>query len=205
MVRSYFYLKGISLWSQLSDHYHQLCNRVYDMYQHSCSYFQGDYHTWIFLKGHDLPLPRSHIKNNTNADVWEYTNHTLTNLEQPYDTSSKFSWLSAKLHIVDTYNKKEYEYDIDSFLHSFRVQTSVNTPPTLNTIFHTWCAENRLWFRSDCMVHFHVIDHNANEYLLTISSDNHSLEINNHRLQLRELTKRETLCDHFNPYTYYHG
>ena len=164
------------------------------------SYYTGDHHTWLFITGHTLPLPVSHIKNEINA-TWKYSDHTLTSLSQPVDTICKLSWLSAKIHIIDRHTEKEY--DIGSFLSQFRLHTSGTTTPTLTFLFLSWCAETNQWFRPDCIVQFHIIDHLGQDVMLTLRADNYSLVIHERKIYHRN----EQPNDHEipNAYTFYHA
>ena len=200
MLRSYFFIKAIQLRIWLASLYYDTWDQLQNLHAHIRSYFQGDHHTWLFITGHTLPLPVSHIKNEINAS-WKYSNHALTSLSQPANAVYKLSWLSARICVVEQHHEKEY--DIDSFLSSFRVHTHGSVVPTLTFLFLSWCAETNQWFRPDCIVQFHIIDHLGQNVMLTLRADNHSLEIREQKIYHRIVLQHDD--DIPNAYTFYHA
>ena len=201
MFRSYFLSKALQLWNWTTDSYQYLCIHISDGYQHARNYYNGVTHKWAFIQGHSLPLPVSHIKNKV-TPIWIYCNHTLTSIYQPATTISKFSWLSAKITIVD--QRGEIEYDIDSFLSAFRLDAPNNIAPSLSYLFLCWCAETKQWFPSDVIVQFHIIDHNGEKQLLTLGADNYCLVIHDQKIY-HQISKRTNSSHNLlNAYEYYH-
>lgn len=188
------------LWVFVTELYQQTINTVHHVTDYIKSYYKGSYKTWFFIEGHTLPLPESHIKNNIIAN-WKYTDHCLTYLKKSTNNRCSFSWLSAKINV--TTKEDEYEYDIDPFLSSFKLYTYDNHVPTLTILFLSWCAETNHWFPPDCIVEFHVIDHHGDNQVFTISLEDDSLDVRNHKIY--NLTKPRTPIPIPNPYTYYHG
>lgn len=176
MSRSYFLIKAVQLWNWVNGLYSYVCVQTNDAYRYANAYFRGWTDTWIFMKGHTLPLPLSHIKNNTDV-TWKYSRLTLTSTVSLSNVISKLSWLSAKIVIVD---REEIEYDIDPFLSDFRIQSAV--APNLTTVFLCWCAQTQHWFRQGCIVQFHIIDHNGEDHMLTLGADNHSLVLRDRKI-----------------------
>lgn len=199
MLRSYFLIKAIQWRNWIVSLYHDTWDYIQNLHAHIHSYFQGDHHTWLFITGHTLPLPLSHISNEINAS-WKYSDHDLTSLSQPTDTIAKLSWLSAKICIID--QQQEKEYDIDPFLSSFRLHTHESVP-TLTFLFLSWCAETNQWFRPDCIVQFHVIDHLGQNVMLTLRADNHSLELRDRKIYHQIVSRHD--YDIPNAYTFYHA
>ena len=197
MFRSYFFTKALQLWNWATDLYQTVCTTLQNGYQYASTY--GLHTTWIFMRGHTLPLPLSHVKNDIHA-TWKYSDHVLMSLSQPSDTVSKLSWLSAKIVVVN--QQEEKEFDIVSFMDRFRVHS--NDAPSLTFLFLSWCAHTNQWFQHDSIVQFHVIDHQGYEQMLTIGADNRCLVIRDKKLY-HELVKRvDSTGELPNAYTYYH-
>ena len=192
----------MNVWNWLKDSFCHVRNKTNEFYGQVDSYYHGTQRTWFFIKGHTLPLPQSHIKNEINAE-WKYSNHSLTYLSNPCDTVCKLSWLSAKICVVD--KKGETEYDIDSFLENFRLHTYDAKVPTLTTLFLSWCAETQQWFQPDSIVQFHVIDHDGKDEMLSLHSDNHCFEIRDQKLYHQFIYQRDNIYELHNPCTYYHA
>jgi len=199
MFRSYFYTKALQLWNWVSDQCEYLRTQFHEIKQYSRSY--GLNKSWVFMRGHTLPLPLSHIKNDISA-TWKYSNHVLTSLSQPTDIVCKLSWLSAKIVVINTH--EEQEFDIDPFLAAFRVHTHGDMTPSLTFLFLTWCAQTNQWFQHDSIVQFHIIDHQGQEHLLTIGADNRCLIIHDKKIYHQLLKRADSTSELPNAYTYYH-
>jgi hypothetical protein len=195
--RTYFYIKAIQLWNWMTAAYQESCSQLSTYYDDIKDVFRGSNKSWVFVDNTSFPLPMSHIKNNIRSS-WKYSNHTLTPSNQLSDTTYKLSWLSARINVVD--HKDVYEYDIDSFLHSFRLHTH-QLVPTLTVLFLTWCAEKQQWFRPGCIVQFHIITHEGKEETITLQADNHSLVLRDGKIYHDVLAP----CDYVNHYSYYHA
>jgi hypothetical protein len=192
----------MSVWNWLKDSFCYVRDNVNELYGLVGSYYRGKHHTWLFITGHTLPLPLSHIHNQIDAQ-WIYSNYSLTSLSKPCDTVCKISWLSAKICIIHKDNEKEY--DIDPFLQNFKLHTHLDTVPTLTSLFLSWCAETRQWFRPDCIVQFHVIDHEGAEQMLTLRADNNCFEIRDQKLYHQLHYEKNNILESHNAYTYYHA
>jgi hypothetical protein len=201
MLRTYFLVKAVSTWNCIKDLYQQTCQIISECYTDFCNYIKGSHHSWVFIKGHSLPLPLSHIKNDVQAN-WKYSNYTLTPVGLLSDTTCKLSWLSGKIVVINKKSGQEFEYDMDSFLHSFRLRTHTLVP-TLDMVFLSWCAETRNWFQSDSIVQIHIFNDRGEEEMLTLRADNHSLVIQDGKLY-HQLYYPD-FKDIHNPYTYYHA
>lgn len=197
MCRAYFYIKAIQLWNWITSVYHQTCSHLSTYYHDVKGVLDGSNKSWIFIQNHTLPLPVSHVKN-TIRSSWKYSNHTLTPSTQLSDTIYKLSWLSARITVID--QSDVYEYDIDSFIHDFRLHTH-ELVPSLTILFLTWCAEKNQWFRPGCIVQFHIITHEGKEEMLTLQADNHSLILRDGKIYYDFLEP----CNHVNEYSYYHA
>ena len=201
MLHSYFFTKAFQLWNWTTDTYQHLRTRLMEGFEYARVYYNGSTRTWIFIKGHSLPLPISHIKNKINP-IWIYSNHTLTSIYQPPNNLCKLSWLSAKLTIIN--QNDEIEYDIDSFLTTFMLYVHENTAPSLTQLFMCWCAQTNQWFPSDVIVQFHVIDHQGEEQMLTIGVDNHCLVIRDQKIYHQVAKRVNSSHDLSDAYRYYH-
>jgi len=201
MLRSYFYTKALQLWNWVSEAYGSFQNHINDIQQYTYSYSKGLDKTWVFMRGHTLPLPLSHIKNDIHAN-WKYSNYTLTSLAKPTTMTCKLSWLSAKIVVINC--REEKEFDIDSFLSEFRLHTCEDHTPTLTFLFLSWCAQMNQWFQHDSIVQFHVIDHNGEEQMLTIGTDNRCLVIRDKYIYHQLVKRADSTSELPNAYTYYH-
>ena len=201
MFRSYFFTKAIQLWNWVTDNYHYLYTQMTEGYQYTRSYWNGATSTWLFIQGHSLPLPISHIKNKVRP-MWVYSDHMLTSIRQPANTMCKLSWLSAKITVIDQHG--EVEYDIDPFLSTFRLYVHGTTAPTLTYLFLCWCAQTNQWFPSDAIIQFHVIDHQGEEQMLSLGVDNHCLIIRDQKVYHQIAKRIHSSHDLSNAYTYYH-
>jgi len=197
MWQTYFYIKAIQLWNWTTAVYQQSYSHLSTYYDDVKNVLNGTNKSWVFIQGHTLPLPVSHVKN-TICSSWKYSNYTLTPCTQLSDTTYKLSWLSARITVID--QSDVYEYDIDSFLHSFRLHTN-QLVPTLTMLFLTWCAEKNQWFRPGCIVQFHIITHEGKEEMLTLQADNHSLILRDGKIYYDFMEP----CNHINDYSYYHA
>ena len=201
MFRSYFLTKAMQLWNWATDTYQHIRTQLAEVYHHARVYYCGLTRTWVFIHGHSLPLPISHIKNKVNS-TWIYSNHLLTSAYQPADTTCKLSWLSAKIIVV--HKDGETEYDIDSFLSAFRLYAHKNVAPSLTQFFLCWCAQTNQWFPADTIVQFHVIDHQGEEQLLTLGADNYSLVIRDQKIYHQVAKRTNSSHELSNAYEYYH-
>jgi hypothetical protein len=198
---SYFLTKALQLWNWVDNTYQQLRTQLAEGYHHARVYYSGLTRTWVFIKGHSLPLPISHIKNKINP-LWIYSNHMMTSMYQPADTICKLSWLSAKITVIE--QQGDTEYDIDSFLSAFRLYAHGNNTPSLTYLFLCWCAQTNHWFPSDAIVQFHVIDHNGDEQLLSLGADNHCLVIRDQKVYHQVAKRVNSSHELSNAYAYYH-
>ena len=191
----------MQLWSWVTDTYQRIRTQLTDGYHYARVYYNGLTHTWVFIHGHSLPLPISHIKNKVNP-TWIYSNHLLTSVHQPADTICKLSWLSAKIIVV--HKDGETEYDIDSFLSAFRLYAHSNVAPSLTQLFLCWCAQTNQWFPADTIVQFHVFDHQGEEQILTLGVDNHCFVIRDQKVYHQVAKRIHSSHELSNAYEYYH-
>ncbi len=201
MFRSYFLTKSMQLWNWMTDTCQRVHTQLIEAYHYARTYYNGATRTWVFIQGHSLPLPISHIKNKV-SPTWVYSDHMLTSIRQPADNICKLSWLSAKLTIVN--QQSEIEYDIDSFLSAFRLYAHGNVVPTLTYLFLCWCAQTNQWFPSDTIVQFHVIDHNGEEQMLSLGADNYCLIIRDQKVYHQVVKRTKSSHELQDAYTYYH-
>jgi len=197
-LRSYIFVSCIKLWNWATDKCIQTKHRISDVYHDVSYYIQNKHHTWIFPNGHTLPLPASHISNQVPAK-WTYSSHELNyiGMETPIQ-SYKLSWLSAKISITD--EESEKEFDFDSFMAKFRVNTTPTIVPKLTMILLAWCAETKQWFSANSKIHFHIIDDEGNEQTLSLFADNNCLAIRNGKISIREY-----VVPPHDPFTFYHA
>ena len=195
MFRSYFFTKALSLWNHCTETYQQTIQRMNQLYHYIQSYFNGQHDTWMFIEGHTLPLPLSHIRPPVDA-TWSYSAHCLTSISSP-SVAHRLSWLSAKLVVI--HPKEEKEMEMDTFLEKFRL---CGPAPPLATLFLCWCAETRFWVRPDCIVQFHIITNEGEEEMLSVRADNNCLYLQDGKIYHRTQKK----CDYIipNDYAYYH-
>ena len=163
-------------------------------WHHMRSYHDAE--RWIFMKGHTLPLPLSHVRGVSNGEEWHYANHCLSPVH-PHGPFLTMGWLSAK---VVTENR---EYEMDTFLSHFRVKGGI---PTLSHVFLAWCAETHRWF-PPMSAALHVIDEEGETQIYGLDR---MLDVHGRRLYVIPLQGQAPIREHqhvhlADPYTYYHA
>ena len=144
---------------------------------------KGTHKKWLFIDNHSLPLLMAYTPFPIQAS-WMYDEYTSTLTYCKDDIKPThpctLSWLSTKITVV--IQDKSTDYDMDPFLEKFNILTEPSTAPPLRTIFLSWCAHTRNWFPPNCIVQFHIIDHEGQERMLSLNVDNTCLEIRNSKL-----------------------
>ena len=197
MSRSYFFIKALSLWNHCSERIYETKQYIIQFYKYVQAYFYEHHRTWLFIDGHSLPLPQSHILHPVNAS-WTYSSHRLTSVSSPSEPH-RLSWLSAKLVVI--HPKEEQEIELDNFIETFRL---CGTVPTLSMVFLCWCAETRHWFRPDSIIQFHIITHEGDEQMLSLRVDNNCLYLQDGKIYHRYVTQKNQDYIIPNDYAYYH-
>lgn len=177
-------LKGLSLFNKCATYFLSVKQYVYYTYEHIKQYlFNYDYSLWMFLPGHNLPLPSSLISNPATS-YWKYnifTNQLIHHGTKPLE-KYVLSVLSAKLLITSPMEESK-EYDMDPFLETFCVHADPHTLPTLNMIMMSWCAYHKLWFSADCPIYMEYIDHLGNSIKINLA-DSPAITIQSHKLYI---------------------
>jgi hypothetical protein len=176
----------MTIWNFLTALYVNMKDKCQNMYYYLKDYFHGHHDMWLFVPGHTFPLSLSNLNNIINVN-WLYDNYdntltlSTTNNEDP--VKCKFSWLSAKIQVVDPDKPDEaIEYEIDDFVEKFTVCTKSTIPPSLYIIFMCWCAHTKHWFKMEDNIEFCVIDDMGDEHCLNIHDDNNSIVIKRNKL-----------------------
>jgi hypothetical protein len=177
-------VRCLLLLSSCVDYYHQAKQSISDFFYYIVDYYYGHHDTWIFVSGHSLPISLNNFYN-INHISWIYNNSTSILEKASNDTDKKYyklSWLSAKIIVHDPSQEEQIEYDIDSFLSSFLVKTSLDCPPNLQSIFHAWCASKKYWFHPDSTIEFYVIDEMGEDVSFNLYEYPHPLVIKKEKL-----------------------
>lgn len=184
--KTLFIVKLMTLWNFLSELYINVKDKTQDFYYYLKDYFNGHHDMWLFIPGHTFPLSMSNLYNMVHVN-WIYDNidNDLTlGINDDIDLlHCKFSWLSAKIRIIQSHTENDaIEYTIDDFIEKFSVHTLENRVPTLYMIFMCWCAYSKHWFKPDDKVEFHIIDDMGEEQCLSIDDHNDSLTIKRNKI-----------------------
>jgi hypothetical protein len=179
----------MTVWNYIFEMYQTTKRKCIGMYHHIKDYINGHHDMWIFIPGHSFPISLNNL-NNT-ADInWVYDNSlNLFTLCSKTETDKyyKFSWLSAKIKVIDSTDSNEIsEYDIDSFIESFAVNTKENIIPTLYLVFMCWCAHTKHWFKMDDRVEFHIIDDMGQDVVYNLDDHNNLLTVKLNKLCVEE-------------------
>ena len=183
---TYFIVKMMTIWNYLTALYVNMKDKCQNMYYYLKDYFHGHHDMWLFVPGHTFPLSLSNLNNMINVS-WIYDNYdnalTLSTDNDNDSVRCKFSWLSAKIQVVDPHKPDEaIEYEIDDFVEKFTVCTKSNIPPSLYMIFMCWCAYTKHWFKMEDNIEFHIIDDMGEEICLNIHDDDNSIIIKRNKL-----------------------
>ena len=191
--RTYCLIKMITLWSFLNELRHTLYNKIENMYRYFQNYYTEYHDIWIFIPGHTYPLVKSSIYNTIDT-IWVYDNfknklRLNTDSEDEYN-SYKFSWLSTSIKITDSITSNGGSplistYDIDDFIEKFSIETKNDLYPNLYTIFLSWCAHRKHWFKINDTVEFNIIDENGEDQCFNIFNHNNSLSFSNSKIFIK--------------------
>lgn len=194
MYRAYFFAKAVSFWGLLLTGYRAMVSWVSHGIRWLYQATSGTTESWVFLKGHTLPLPVGQVR--YGSPIWSFGSSLLRFLTQERTTVHRLSWLSARIHVIE--EGIDQEFDMDPFLESFRVDTTESHCPTLTMIWLCWCAQQRRWFSPNALVQFQVITHEGQEEILSVKVDS---------LKAREgkLYPVVSPQEYPNAYTYYHA
>lgn len=185
-LKTYFIIKLMFIYNFLNDLYTHYKYKIQHFYEYLVDYYLGEHDIWVFMPDHTIPISVNNIYNSCKA-VWVYNNGecmlSIFN-DNPDKVIAKSSWLSAKLRITTVEKDKYYhfEYDIDKFLEKFKVMTFIDVPPTLKTIYLTWCSYAKHWFPNNSFVEFMIIDNNGEEITININDNNECLEIKHNKI-----------------------
>lgn len=176
-------MKSLSLYHACATYFSYVRQYLFHKYEHIKQWFYDyDYSTWIFLDGHNVPLPASLISNQP-IYQWKYDaekNQLLYNSKKPL-TAYKLSLLSAKLMI--TQHDRVQEYDLDPFFETFEVHATTEHPPTLRMMIMAWCVYHKLWFPATYAMNIEYIDHMGNTLIANLSHD-HTITIQQNKLYI---------------------
>jgi len=183
---TYCLIKMITFWNYITVLYNNIKNKCQDIFYYMKDYVYGYHDTWLFIPGHSLPVSLNNIYNPIDID-WIYDNYdnTFKLCSDENDTlvPYKFSWLSAKIQIVYSHTPDEaFEYNIDSFIEKFTVNTKSDIPPSLYLIFMCWCVYSKHWFTLDDNIEFHIINDMGEEIIINLESHNSSIVIKRNKL-----------------------
>ena len=172
-------------WNSLKEWFHYMINTCKSVYHYLTMY--NSKHEWFLFSSNEFPLPIPAIAINDHSNAtWHYDayQNILTYLNDPVTTICKFSWLSAKMVILEKDTRKDY--DMDDFLHQLRIHTTDTVCPQLNDLFILWCIHSKQWFSPLAMFHCHIIDYMGEERTLVIGPFD--------KLVLREKKVYDQIC-----------
>jgi hypothetical protein len=189
--KTFFIVKSVTLYNYVTELYSTTAEKIKTLYSYLNNYYKGYHDIWLFIPGHTVPLSLSNLNNAVNVN-WIYDNYDsslifgansneeILNYQDLPLTSSKISWLSSKIRVINS--KKHVDYDIDTFIQKFRLRTLNNVVPSLYVLFMCWCANTKYWFKRDDTVEFHIIDSMGEEIVLNLEKHNNSLSIKNNKI-----------------------
>ena len=189
--KTFFIVKSLTIYNYITELYSTTTEKIKTLYSYFNNYYKGYHDIWLFIPGHTIPLSLSNLNNAVNVN-WIYDNYDsslifgannteeILNYQDLPLTSSKISWLSSKIRIINS--KKHVDYDIDTFIQKFRLRTLNNVVPSLYVLFMCWCANTKYWFNRDDTIEFHIIDSMGEEIVLNLEKHNNSLSIKNNKI-----------------------
>jgi hypothetical protein len=150
MSNIYLFIKLITCWNWIK----QCTTNYITPFKNICSYIWNYKNStkWGFIPGYTIPMSLVHISNNVEIP-WTYDSSTNTLQYILTDVKGKLSWLSAKITIYE--DEKEYTYDIDPFIESFTVYSTI--APSVMLIFMCWCVHTKKWFSRQSIAELSII------------------------------------------------
>ncbi len=189
--KTFFIVKSMTVYNYLTELYTTTTEKIKNLYSYLNNYYKGYHDIWLFIPGHTIPLSLNNLNNAVKVN-WIYDNYdsslifgvnnstNITDYDNLKLSSSKLSWLSSKIRIINS--KNHVDYDIDTFIQKFRLRTVDNIVPSLYVLFMCWCAYTKYWFKRDDIVEFHIIDSMGEEIVLNLEKHTNSLSIKNNKI-----------------------
>lgn len=189
----------MTLYNYMTELYTTTTEKVKNLYSYLNNYYKGYHDIWLFIPGHTIPLSLNNLNNAINVN-WIYDNYdsslifgvnnstNITDYDNLKLASSKLTWLSSKIRVINS--KNHVDYDIDTFIQKFRLRTVNNVVPSLYVLFMCWCTYTKNWFKRDDIIEFHIIDTMGEEIVLNLEKHNNSLSIKNNKIYT-SVTDRE--------------
>jgi hypothetical protein len=189
--KTFFIVKSMTLYNYMTELYTTTTEKVKNLYSYLNNYYKGYHDIWLFIPGHTIPLSLNNLNNAVKVN-WIYDNYDsslifgvnhnpdITNYDNLQLSSSKLTWLSSKIRIINS--KNHVDYDIDTFIQKFRLRTVDNVVPSLYVLFMCWCTYTKYWFKRDDIIEFHIIDSMGEEFVLNLEKHNNSLSIKNNKI-----------------------
>jgi len=189
--KTFLIVKSMTVYNYLTELYTTTTEKIKNLYSYLNNYYKGYHDIWLFIPGHTIPLSLNNLNNAVKVN-WIYDNYdsslifgvnnstNITDYDNLKLSSSKLSWLSSKIRIINS--KNHVDYDIDTFIQKFRLRTVDNVVPSLYVLFMCWCAYTKYWFKRDDTVEFHIIDSMGEEIVLNLEKHNNSLSIKNNKI-----------------------
>jgi len=189
--KTFFIVKSMTLYNYMTELYTTTTEKVKNLYSYLNNYYKGYHDIWLFIPGHTIPLSLNNLNNAVKVN-WIYDNYdsslifgvnnstNITDYDNLKLSSSKLSWLSSKIRIINS--KNHVDYDIDTFIQKFRLRTVDNVVPSLYVLFMCWCTYTKNWFKRDDTIEFHIIDSMGEEIVLNLEKHNNSLSIKNNKI-----------------------
>lgn len=181
-------VKCLTYWNLIRSYYNWITIEYTNFYKYIKNYFSGLNDMWVFIPGHSTPITLNTVDSRHKLDIDWIFDRELCILDH-YDNSSKeiscnLPWLSAKIVITDPESPSNTPIDIniDDFISEFRVQTTSDKVPTLNSIFLSWCIYSRNWFNGHHDVNFHIIDEMGEDMIINLEKHNDNLTIQHKKL-----------------------
>jgi hypothetical protein len=175
-------------WTSCIEYYRRTQQSLSNIFYYLTDYYYGYHDTWVFVSGHSVPISLNNFYN-INHISWIYNNST-TVLEKASNDANKqyykMSWLSAKIIVHPPEEEEQKEYDIDSFLSTFMVKTTNDSPPTLHNIFNAWCANRKQWFHPNSTIEFYVIDEMGEDHVFEILEHNSNIVLKQNKIYISD-------------------
>jgi len=180
-LKTTIFIKCLTLWNWLSDSLCSVKNKVSNFYSHILLYFRKDNDLWYIVQGFNLPFKNNNLYNVKSEWVYDVSKNRLSK-EVNEGEVKEFTraWLSTKLVVNNEEN------DMDAFFDNLCVVTTENELPTMHTILLAWCIYKKQWYLLDDSIVFHIIDHLANDEVISYESNctRSSFKANKNKLYL---------------------
>jgi hypothetical protein len=189
-LKMHLLVKCLTYWNLIRSYYNWVIVEYTNFYTHINYYFNGLDDLWVFLPGHSTPITLNTIDSKQKIDIDWLFDRGLCILDHYNNSSEEIScqlpWLSANIVIIDPESPSDpvADINIDDFISEFRVQTTADKVPSLNSIFLSWCIYSRNWFNGNYDVNFHIIDECGENIIINLDKHNNNVTIKHRKLHV---------------------